>query len=83
MPIGTDQAYTNEVVGDLEKKVAKIVEPDKDVVSSIISNVSVGVTDPTDEDLGTYYNKGKITVAFVEFGKRNGKDTKAIMTQDT
>jgi len=79
MPIGTDQAYTNDVVSKLEKKVAAVVEPDKDIVSSIISNVSIGVTDPTDEDQGTYYNKGKITVAFVEFGKRNGKDTKKVM----
>ncbi|MFI5163105.1 MAG: efflux RND transporter permease subunit [Sphingobacteriales bacterium] len=79
MPIGTDQAYTNKVVGILEKKVAATVEPDKDVVTSIISNVSVGVTDPTDEDQGTYYNKGKITVAFAEFGKRGGKDTKKIL----
>ncbi|HEY0245846.1 MAG TPA: efflux RND transporter permease subunit, partial [Mucilaginibacter sp.] len=81
MPIGTDQSYTNEVVEKLEKRVAKVVEPDKDIVTSIISNVSVGVTDPTDEDQGTYYNKGKITVAFVEFGKRNGKDTKAILNR--
>jgi multidrug efflux pump len=79
MPIGTDQAYTNSVVQQLEKKVAQVVEPDKDIVSSIISNISVGVTDPSDEDQGTYYNKGKITVAFVEFGKRNGKDTKEIL----
>ncbi len=79
MPIGTDQTYTNTVVQQLEKKVAQVVEPDKDIVSSIISNVSVGVTDPSDEDQGTYYNKGKITVAFVEFGKRNGKDTKEIL----
>jgi multidrug efflux pump len=81
MPIGTDQNYTNDVIGKLEKRVAQVVEPDKDVVSSIISNVSVGVTDPTDEDQGTYYNKGKITVAFVEFAKRNGKDTKAILNR--
>src|ERR1700744_5739588 len=79
LPIGTDQAYTNGVTEQLEKRVAQVVEPDKDIVSSIISNVSVAVTDPTDEDQGTYYNKGKITVAFVEFGKRNGKDTKAVM----
>jgi multidrug efflux pump subunit AcrB len=79
MPIGTAQSYTNQVVGQLEKKVAQVVEPDKDIVSSIISNVSVGVTDPSDEDQGTYYNKGKITVAFVEYGKRNGKDTKKIL----
>lgn len=79
MPIGTDQGYTNQVVEGLEKKVAKVVQPYQDIVSSIISNVSVSVTDPTDEDQGTYLNKGKITVAFVEFGKRKGKDTKVVM----
>ncbi|ASU34608.1 efflux RND transporter permease subunit [Mucilaginibacter xinganensis] len=79
MPIGTDQATTNEVTKTLEQRVAKIVEPDKDVVTSIISNVTKGVSDPTDEDQGDYENKGKITVAFVEFGKRNGKDTKVIL----
>jgi multidrug efflux pump len=79
MPIGTDQGYTNEVVQKLEKRVAQVVEPDKDIVSSIISNVSVSVTDPSDEDQGVYYNKGKITVAFLEFAKRNGKDTKKIL----
>jgi len=79
MPTGTDQGYTNDVVQKLEKRVAQVVEPDKDIVSSIISNVSVSVTDPSDEDQGTYYNKGKITVAFVEYGKRNGKDTKKIL----
>jgi multidrug efflux pump len=79
LPTGTDQAYTNQVIEKLEKKVADVVEPDKDIVTSIISNVTVGVTDPTDGDLGKYPNKGKITVAFAEFGKRNGKDTKKVM----
>ncbi|QEM04176.1 efflux RND transporter permease subunit [Mucilaginibacter rubeus] len=79
LPIGTDQAYTNEITKSVEKKVAEIVEPDKDIVSSVISNVTKGVTDPTDEDQGDYENKGKVTVAFVEFGKRNGKDTKKVL----
>ncbi len=79
LPTGTDQAYTSDVIAKLEKKVAAVVEPDKDIVTSIISNVTVGVTDPTDGDLGKYPNKGKITVAFAEFSKRNGKDTKKIM----
>jgi multidrug efflux pump len=79
MPIGTDQATTNEVTRQLEKRVANVVEPDKDIVSSVISNVTKGVTDPTDEDQGDYQNKGKVTVAFVEFGKRNGRDTKKIL----
>ncbi|MBW4889838.1 efflux RND transporter permease subunit [Mucilaginibacter sp. HMF5004] len=81
LPVGTDQTATNKVTEEIEKRVARVVEPDKDVVSSIISNVSVGVTDPQDEDQGVYYNKGKVTVAFVEFGKREGKDTKAILAR--
>ncbi len=79
MPTGTDQGTTNAVVQQLEKRVAAVVEPDKDIVSSIISNVSVSVTDPSDEDQGTYYNKGKITVAFVKYADRHGKDTKTIL----
>jgi len=79
MPTGTDQAYTDKVIGVLEKRVADVVKPDTDIVTSIITNVTVGVTDPTDGDLGKYPNKGKITVAYAEFGKRHGKDTKKIM----
>lgn len=81
LPTGTDQSYTNEVTKKLEQRVAKVVEPDKDIVSSIISNVTVSVTDPQDEDQGNYPNKAKITVAFVEYGKRHGKDTKEILAR--
>ncbi|MFD0750244.1 efflux RND transporter permease subunit [Mucilaginibacter calamicampi] len=81
LPTGTDQAYTDQVTRQLEQRVAKVVEPDKDIISSVISNVTVSVTDPQDEDQGNYPNKGKITVAFVEFGKRNGKDTKEILAR--
>jgi multidrug efflux pump subunit AcrB len=79
LPIGTDQATTNEITKKIEQRVAKVVEPDKDIVSSIISNVTKGVTDPQDEDQGDYQNKGKVTVAFVKFGERNGKDTKPVL----
>jgi multidrug efflux pump subunit AcrB len=75
MPVGTDQAYTNEVVKDVEERVTKVVGKDNPIVSSIISNVTVGVTDPQDEDQGNYPNRGKVTVAFVEFGKRDGEST--------
>jgi multidrug efflux pump subunit AcrB len=75
MPIGTDQAKTNEVVKQVEERVTKVVGRNNPDVSSIISNVAIGVTDPQDEDQGTYTNKGKVTVAFVEFGKRVGEPT--------
>ncbi len=82
LPIGTDQAYTNKVVQDIENRVTKVVggknNPD---VSSIISNVTVGVTDPQDEDQGKYSNKGKVTVAFVEYSKRKGPNTSTYLNK--
>ncbi|MFD2162840.1 efflux RND transporter permease subunit [Paradesertivirga mongoliensis] len=75
MPIGTDQARTNEVVKQVEEKVTRIVGRNNPDVSSIISNVTIGVTDPQDEDQGNYTNKGKVTVAFVQYGKRVGEPT--------
>ena len=75
MPIGTDQTVTNEVVKEVEKRVNKVIGKDNKLVSSVIANVTVGVTDPSDEDQGSYPNKGKVTVAFVEFAKRDGEST--------
>ncbi|NEU09398.1 efflux RND transporter permease subunit [Flavihumibacter sp. R14] len=76
LPIGTDQAYTNEVIRKVEDKVTQVVGGrNNPVVSSIISNVTVGVTDPQDEDQGNYTNRGKVTVAFVQYGLRDGVNT--------
>ncbi len=75
LPVGTDQAYTNEVVKKIEDKVTKVVGRDNKDVSSILSNVTIGVTDPQSEDQGQYSNMGKVTVAFVSFGERTGERT--------
>jgi len=75
LPVGTDQAFTNEVVKKVENDVTKVVGRNNADVSSIISNVTIGVTDPQSEDQGQYTNMGKVTVAFVEFGKRTGEST--------
>ena len=75
LPVGTDQAFTNEVVKKIEGDVTKIVGINNPDVSSIISNVTIGVTDPQSEDQGQYTNMGKVTVAFVQFGKRTGGST--------
>ncbi len=76
LPVGTDQAFTNVVTKKVEDKVIATVGRNNELVSSIISNVTVGVTDPQDEDQGNYPNRGKVTVAFVEYGERHGADTK-------
>lgn len=81
MPEGTDQAKTNEVLKQLEGKVFHALDMDIEkgtrnpLVTSVISNVKVGATDQQSGEIGDYPNKGKITVAFVEFAQRHGKST--------
>jgi multidrug efflux pump len=82
LPIGTDQANTNKILLGVEKKVNAVIYPKgekNEIVSSVIANVAVGVTDPQDEDQGTYANRGKITIAFVPFAERHGKSTSRYM----
>lgn len=81
LPVGTDQAYTNQVTKKIEKRVTEVVDSlGNQNVSSIISNVTVGVTDPQDEDQGNYPNKSKVTVAFKEFGERSGRPSTEYLT---
>lgn len=81
MPVGTDQAYTNEKLLELEKKVNKVLDIDyktgktNPIVKSVIANVTVGATDPGANEIGNFPNKGRIEVAFVKFSERNGQNT--------
>ena len=78
LPIGTDPAYTNNVLKNIEKRVNNVLYPggkENPLISSVISNVTIGVTDPQDEDQGQYPNKGKVQIAFVPFAERNGSST--------
>jgi len=75
LPEGTDPAKTNDVMKIVEKKVNSIIGENNPVVSSMITNVTIGVTDPQDEDQSSYANRGKIAINFVEFSERNGEST--------
>ena len=81
LPVGTDQAHTNEVLKDLEVKVngALGIDPKTGkgnlAVKSVISNVTVGAVDPNSGEIGDFPNKGRITVAYEEYSKRHGIST--------
>ena len=85
MPVGTDQAYTNEVLKKLEARVNQALDIDPQtgksnpVVKSVISNVTVGAVDPNSGEVGDFPNKGRITVAYVKFSERNGASTTEYM----
>lgn len=78
LPVGTNAEYTDSITRIVEDRVYKVIELDgkpNPIVESIISNVAVGATDPNDGDKSTAPNKGKVSVAFVEFAHRNGAST--------
>lgn len=75
LPVGTNQARTNEVTAEVENRIYDIVGVNNPLVTSIISNVAVGANDPTSFDMSTASHLGKVTVAFVEYAKRNGLST--------
>lgn len=78
LPVGTDPAYTDSVMKVVEKRVNTVLYPngkENPIVASVISNVTISVTDPQDEDQGQYPNRGKLQVAFAPFAERKGQLT--------
>jgi multidrug efflux pump len=81
LPVGTSAIYTDKVTQEVEQRIIKVIGDNNPLVTSVISNVAVGATDPQTYDFGTNPNRGKVTVAFVEFAERNGKSTQPYLNQ--
>ncbi len=75
LPVGTAASYTDSITRIVENRVYKVVGEDNKLVESVISNVAVGASDPQDGDRSVAPNKGKVSVAFVEFAARHGAST--------
>ncbi len=80
MPGGTDQLVTDSVTRIAEERVYKTIGRNNPDVESIISNVTIGVEEEGFSSAGKPYNKGKISVNFVEHKLRTtGKSTTEYM----
>lgn len=79
LPIGTSAKYTDEVSQVLEKRVWDVIGEHNPMVESVITNVAVGATDPSEGDRTTASNKAKVSVAFVDFAERHGKSSREIL----
>jgi multidrug efflux pump subunit AcrB len=78
MPVGTDVEITDSLTQIIEKKVVETLGEDNPIVESVISNVALNASEDQFDRSATS-NKGKVGVAFVEYGKRNGVSTKKYM----
>lgn len=75
MPTGTDQKVTDSITKIVEAKVINILGKDNPAVESVISNVALGAGDEMDFSRSISSEKGKVTVNFVEYKYREGRNT--------
>lgn len=66
MPGGTDQTVTDSVTRIAERRVIEVLGKNNPDVESIISNVTIGAEEQGLISTGKPFNKGKISVNFVE-----------------
>ena len=48
LPNGSDVSYTDSISTEIEQKVQKVLEPYKSAVSSVLTNVGAGTSDPNE-----------------------------------
>lgn len=80
LPVGTKASATDSVAKIIEGRIYKVIGEKNPIVESVITNVAVGASENRD-DRGTYSNKAKVGVAFVEFGLRDGVSTKKYLDE--
>ncbi len=85
VPLGTDVQATDSITRIVEGKLNEILEPYRDVVESIVTNV--GAETASQDDFGgggqNTPNKARITVSFVEYQYREGVKTTDIQREVT
>ncbi len=75
MPVGTDQKITDSVTRIVEQRVIKVLGKNNPDVESVITNIALGAGDDMDFTRSLSAEKGKVTVNFVEYKNRIGRNT--------
>lgn len=71
-PLGTDIQTTDKITRELEARVKKAVEPNRNIVETVIAQVGEGTSDPGggEVQMGASPHKARITVSFLEYEDR-------------
>ena len=79
-PMGTSIEATNTFVDKMEDEVVAELEPYGGIIESVITQVGVGTSDPTQgPSIQSTPHKAKITIGFVDYIFREGIDTNEAM----
>ena len=81
LPLGTDVTATDSIAHIVEDRIFETLQPFDQAVSSVMTNVGSGTTDPNEMggNKGVTPNKARITINFKEFEFRQGVKTGDIM----
>ncbi|MCH1437008.1 MAG: efflux RND transporter permease subunit [Flavobacteriales bacterium] len=81
VPIGSDVGLTDSITHLVEDEIFEILKPFEHAVSSVMTNIGSGTTDPNDMggSTGVTPNKARITINFKEFKLRQGVNTVEVM----
>lgn len=81
LPIGSDITVTDSIAKQVENEIFAILTPYNEAVSSVMTNVGAGTTDPNEIGGGKEItpNKARITINFKEYEYRKGISTIEIM----
>ena len=80
LPIGNDITATNELMKKLEEDVFLILEPDMEVVKSVLTTVGAGARMEDEiDDLSEKMYRGLITITFLDYEDREGVNTSDIL----
>lgn len=77
-PVGSSLETTDSVTKKVAKEVYEVLEPYQAIVESVKTNVGKGAQSPQESFQGggqATPNRSRITIAFVEYSKRNGVNT--------
>ncbi|MEY3647443.1 MAG: hypothetical protein RLZ13_325 [Bacteroidota bacterium] len=79
-PMGTSIEATNTFVDKMEDEVVAELKPYGGIIESVITQVGVGTSDPTQgPSIQSTPHKAKITIGFVDYIFREGIDTNGAM----
>jgi len=81
LPLGSDVSVTDSIAHIVEDQIFETLKPYDHTVSSVMTNVGSGTTDPNDigGNTGPTPNKARITINFKEFKFRQGVNTGDVM----
>ena len=78
LPIDTDIEYTDSIMKIIIEDVNTELAPYQDIIKSELVTVGSGVAPDRGASVGKTYNKGQITINFVDFQDRRGLNTSEI-----